>query len=92
MTELEEFETNFDGDKAEINVHVLFMDVMKDLEATDAALYSHLLHLSDERKNDLNELIQLCNKEKEHLLSKQLNTSGGYDFSQNAQAQFNFHQ
>ncbi|CAD5234879.1 unnamed protein product [Bursaphelenchus xylophilus] len=89
-TELEEFETPFDGENPAINVHTLFMDVMNDLESTDSPLYNQLLAIPEEKKTQLKDLIQLCHQEKEALRSRQLNSSGGYNFNNSADVPSNF--
>lgn len=93
VTEMEEFETPFDGEKAAVNVHVLFMQILEDLHNSEADFYGRLvLNLDEGQKKRLGELIELCKREQEHLRSQQLNSSGGYAFDASAAvpSQFNF--
>ncbi|CAD5229107.1 unnamed protein product [Bursaphelenchus okinawaensis] len=91
VTELEEFETRFDGEHQVYNVHTLFVDIMNDIESTDSALYHQLVAIPEEKQVQLKELIQLCHQEKEAIRSRHLNASGGYNFNQaGAPANFSF--
>lgn len=81
-TDLEDYETVFDGDEARLNVYDQFVNLLDDLSRTDPNYYQSLLmNIPEDKKKEFEDLIVLCRREQQHFRSRQVQHSGGYEFN-----------
>jgi len=91
-TDLEDYETVFDGDDTSINVYDQFVNLLEELSRSDPHYYQSLMHhIPAAKKSEFDELISLCRREQLAFRSRTLQQSGGFNFESAAiPTTFNF--
>jgi len=93
QTALESYSTFIDTEECPDDEYIIFKDVMEGLQQRDPLWYNQLVSvLNEEQKRNLSDVFVLALQRKAAAESRQIEKSGGYNFtlSQNVPSNFNF--